>query len=536
MKQQARHRYVPPAPLETSFDEQLYGALRQSPWWMISIAIHVLAFAIVGLLTVEPPPAPEGPRHLVRVESPIEDLEPEQPWEKPQDDPRPLDDQERPEPKIQDAEPDDLNRIDQDLPYDEGPLGDEGLSNADYKGPANNSLVGLGGSAGRMFGDGRGAGRTTDGGGGGGRGTEIAVEDALRWLAAHQSPNGGWESAGFHRWCDLKPVDQGPDGLGKALYDPGVTGLATLAFLGAGYTHRGQHPFAKTVGRALRYLRNVQDAEGCFGPRTSQHYIYNHACAALAMVEAYGMTESRILRGSAQRALDFISLARNPYFAWRYGVRPGDNDTSVTGWMMMALKSAKLINASSVARGHDPLLTLDEESFDGIRTWIDKMTDPDTGRVGYMQRGSSPARPQDMIDRFPSDRSESMTAAGVLARVFIGEDPRRSEMVRKGAELCRRLPPTWEESQGSIDMYYWYYGTLAMYQVGGGAWKDWNAAMKSAIVDHQRRDTTYCLFKGSWDPIGPWGGDGGRVYSTALMAMCLQVYYRYDRVFVGAGN
>ena len=56
------------------------------------------------------------------------------------------------------------------------------------------------------------------------------------------------------------------------------------------------------------------------------------------------MTESPIYKGAAQKALDFISLSRNPYFVWRYGVKPGDNDSSVTGWMMMPLKSAKLIN------------------------------------------------------------------------------------------------------------------------------------------------------------------------------------------------
>ena len=37
--------------------------------------------------------------------------------------------------------------------------------------------------------------------------------------------------------------------------------------------------------------------------------------------------------------------------------------------------------------------------------------------------------------------------------------------------------------------------------------------------------------RGSWDPVGPWGVDGGRVYSTAILAMCLEVYYRYDKVF-----
>ena len=34
---------------------------------------------------------------------------------------------------------------------------------------------------------------------------------------------------------------------------------------------------------------------------------------------------------------------------------------------------------------------------------------------------------------------------------------------------------------------------------------------------------------GSWDPVGPWQFDGGRIYSTALLTMCLQAYYRFER-------
>jgi hypothetical protein len=313
------------------------------------------------------------------------------------------------------------------------------------------------------------------------------------------------------------------------MYDPGVTGLALCAFLGAGYTNRGEHPFAKVVSRGLRYLRNVQDPEGCFGPRTTQHYIYNHATAALAMVEAFGMTESPILKGPAQKALDFIALSRNPYFAWRYGVKPGDNDTSVTGWMMMALKSAKIVNDDAIARGKPAPLAIDLEAFEGIRSWVDKMTDKEYGRVGYITPGSGPARPQDLVDRFPIDKSESMTAAGVLARIFSGENL-RSEAIRKGAALMVSVLPTWNPTDGSIDMYYWYYATLAMYQLGGDHWKRWNEAMLTSIVTSQRMDGDYCQHKGSWDPIDPWGPDGGRVYSTALLAMCLEVYYRYARV------
>jgi hypothetical protein len=36
------------------------------------------------------------------------------------------------------------------------------------------------------------------------------------------------------------------------------------------------------------------------------------------------------------------------------------------------------------------------------------------------------------------------------------------------------------------------------------------------------------LNKGSWSPNTVWGGCGGRVYTTAMATMCLEVYYRYD--------
>ena len=51
--------------------------------------------------------------------------------------------------------------------------------------------------------------------------------------------------------------------------------------------------------------------------------------------------------------------------------------------------------------------------------------------------------------------------------------------------------------------------------------------MEKALLPHQRTDGN---FEGSWDPIGPWGKDGGRVYSTAMGALMLEVYYRYAKV------
>ncbi len=136
-----------------------------------------------------------------------------------------------------------------------------------------------------------------------------------------------------------------------------------------------------------------------------------------------------------------------------------------------------------------------------------------------MTRGVGPARPQELVDRFPADKSASMTAVGVLARVFLGEDPRKSDLIKKGAGIMSKLPPTWNKADGSIDMYYWYYGTLAMFQVGGRSWETWKKAMNKSMVETQRQDTEYCQYKGSWDPVGPWGLDGGRVYSRLLQTL-----------------
>jgi hypothetical protein len=525
MRNQARSLSVDAFARHDDFATQLHDALRKSPWWMLSIAAHVMIALVLSAFTttteaaVKPPPvraaAIDAPEEI-----PPEIIEDEEPIVEPELIPK--------DPTLEPVE--EKPREDNDSEFDEavGPT-DENATGPFDVGPQTNNLLGTAGGA--AFGGGRGSGRSTRGPSGPQRKHDDAVLDGLRWLAAHQSPDGAWGAVDFTNWCDQKPnTGERPDGPGSPSYDVGVSGLALCAFLGAGYTHRGDHEFAKVVRRGLAYLKNAQDPEGCFGPRSSQHYIYNHATASLAMVEAYGMTESNIYKGPAQKALDFISLSRNPYFVWRYGVKPGDNDSSVTGWMMMALKSAKLINQDAQKRGRPAPLTLDEEAFDGIRAWLDKMTDPDYGRVGYVTRGSGPARPQELLDRFPADKSESMTAVGVLARIFMGDDPRKDAMIQKGAALMLKLLPTWNPNDGSIDMYYWYYATLAMFQVGGPTWSAWEKAMEKSMVPAQRKDGTYCGFKGSWDPLDPWSKEGGRVYSTAILTMCLEVYYRYDRV------
>ena len=491
-----------------SFDEALYGTLKAAPWWLASAGAHGVLFLALTLLVGEgaAPPAKADGFQISNSEAPMDLEEPEIP---PEVDPiPPLDQPEKVfDMLVEENLPD--NPV-EDPPEDPSTkLGDPRFqSDVDMEGLGENTGIGVGGDRGGMFGNRPGGGRTRNLRMFGDAGDDV-MHSGLRWLRAHQSRDGSWDGDGFESMCKGNRCG----GPGGPLYDPGLTGLSLLAFLGAGETHKSTK-HGTVVRAGLKYLMSVQDAEGCFGPRTSNHFTYNHAIAALAMAEAYGLTQSPLFKARAQNGIDFISQCQNPYLAWRYGVKPQDNDTSVTGWMVMALKSAKGAG-----------LDVDPGSFEGAKAWLDKVTEPEYGRAGYTARGNGPARPQELMDRFPADRSESLTAVAVLVRVFCGAET-TDEYVRKGADLCLKNLPSWDEAGGTIDLYYWYYGSLAMFQVGGKHWEAWKKAMVPAIVDTQRRDPTDCRL-GSWDPVDPWGPEGGRVYRPALNTMALPGYSRY---------
>jgi hypothetical protein len=318
-----------------------------------------------------------------------------------------------------------------------------------------------------------------------------ALETSLEWLASQQAEDGSWPAERMG---------------GEANYTPGITGLITLAFLEAGHTHlAGKHK--EQVKNGLQYLKGIQDAEGCFGPRVSQHFMYNHAAAALALVEAYKLTESKLFQGPAQKAVNFVHQAQNPYLGWRYGVRDGDNDTSVTGWMTHVLARA---------RGH---LEVDASAFKGALAWVEKMTEPEFGRTGYQQRGGNPARTSEMMERFPAEHSESLTAIGVLVRLDAGSKTAVEPSVQKSVKLISTKLPIWAPKSGTIDFYYWHWGTLAMARVGGDGWLRWQRALVRALLEGQE---TAVHARGSWPADGPWGTIGGRYYTTAMSTLALQ--------------
>ena len=269
-------------------------------------------------------------------------------------------------------------------------------------------------------------------------------------------------------------------------------------------------------------LRSQQQEDtGLIGTDASHHFIYDHVIATLAMCEAYGLSNYRSLKPTAQRAINYLQAHRNPYGCWRYQRQAGDNDMSVTGWAVLACVSAREFG-----------LLIDQKALGYADSYIDEMTDAN-GRIGYIDKGglSSRHRGATEID-FPADRTECMTAVGLLCKCFLGHDPKKSPMMDQQAKVLMRKPPQWSrDTKGSwADHYYWYYGTYAMYQVGGPAWNQWSKAINDAVVKKQRADGNP---KGSWDPEDAWGADGGRVYSTAILALTLEASYRYARVIGG---
>jgi len=497
---------------EATFQETLYAWMESAPWLAISFAAHVLVFFVLTAFPWDSLTKEEPPIIVAHTLMP-DDLLPEEPPEEPDLPVEPIELPDMDEPVLIDSDVLVEDSVDEDV-WTVDPGSDSIGADSAFLDEGLNDVIGITGGGGKF-------GTRTLGRGGmkgtGGRQMEESLDHALSWLANHQSPDGSWDADGFASQCGHLGSDL-CDGPGRAGQDVGVTGLALLAFLGEGDTP-SEGKYRENVAKGIRWLRDQQDPDsGLLGDKATHEFLYGHAIGTLALCEAYYATKSPLLKQTCQTAAYYIQRARNPYSAWRYDVPPmGMNDTSVTGWMVFALKAAE-----------DAGLAVDEGAFEGALSWIDEATDAASGRVGYDETGSLSSRITGVNDHYPAEKGEAMTAVGLLARIFMGQDdPAEYPVLERHATLLERKLPAWDADGFGSDMYYWYYGTYAMYQLGGRHWKTWEASLKPAILDSQRASGDA---KGSWDPIGPWGFSGGRVYSTALMALTEEVYFRYGRL------
>jgi hypothetical protein len=274
-----------------------------------------------------------------------------------------------------------------------------------------------------------------------------------------------------------------------------VTGLALLAFLGAGNTHReGTH--AATVARGIRFLVDRQRADGSLaGDAEFFASLYCHGMATIALAEACAMTGDASLRPSLDRAVRYTLSMQSPSTGgWRYAA--GDRgDTSQLGWQVMVLATARQAGIGGLEAA---------EARAGV--FLQSVS---SGRAGGLAAYRSGERP-----------SVAMTAEALACRLFLGMAPDHPA-VAEAVEMLAASPP----QSASPNAYTWYYATLASFHAGGPQWEAWNGHLQAALLPLQRHDST--RYAGSWDPDPVWGGHGGRVYATAMSAMTLEVYYRH---------
>lgn len=352
---------------------------------------------------------------------------------------------------------------------------------------------------------------------GGSEESEAAVDLALQWLARHQTAAGFWDADAYGAG-QVKFDSEGHDrqNAGRTA-DVGITALAVLAFLGAGHTHQ-TGDYTDNVERALRWLIAQQRSDdGCLAP-SAAHYeqMYCHGMAAYALAEAYGMQPARSeglpLRQPLQRAIDFILETQNDDGGWRYDPVKSDelSDMSMFGWQVMALKRAETAGL--------PIPKAAEEKM--VKFLIDRSLGESKGLAAY----------------YPGQKATaSMTAEALYCKQRFGIRRDNPAAVEAAEHLLKNLP-----RPSQMNVYAWYYAALAMFDYGAvadpdaphdepaarrrrGQWETWNTALRDTLIGTQ---ITQGADTGSWPPTDVWGAYGGRIYSTALATLCLEVYYR----------
>jgi hypothetical protein len=328
--------------------------------------------------------------------------------------------------------------------------------------------------------------------------TEEAVQLGLKWLARFQNPaNGSWSLRG--------PYTNGaPAGMDNQL---SATAMALLALQGAGNTPE-KGDFRRNVLLGWRWLLEQQGEEGNFfrtGFRGQR--FYTDGQCAIALCELYAMTKDPQYKEPAQRVVKYLVDAQSQYGGWKYEPKE-QSDVSVTGWIVMALQSAKMAG-----------IEVPQATFDGVNHFLDTVQQEEGSAYPY-ERNKPP--------------SVAMTAEALLIRQYLGwkrDDPR----LLKGVQTIT-APENLVNFREGRDVYGWYYAAQVAHHMEDEYWERWNSVMREELPKHQVERGRE---SGSWDPNMPtidrWGSYGGRLYVTCLSICMLEVYYRhlplYSRVY-----
>lgn len=156
---------------------------------------------------------------------------------------------------------------------------------------------------------------------------EKAIEKGLAWMVQIQNRDGLWG-------CEKSGAPS-----------TAITGLAVLAMLASGSTPSAG-PYAETIRRAVDRLIAIQTRAGVITrfDSTGMGIFYDHSCATLALAEVYGMRREgedvEPVRQSIESALRYMYDVQNGDGGWGPEGKGSRSDLAVTCSVWMALRAA----------------------------------------------------------------------------------------------------------------------------------------------------------------------------------------------------
>lgn len=145
----------------------------------------------------------------------------------------------------------------------------------------------------------------------------------LVWLGHHQNEDGSWGDGPV--WTEGRVIDR-----------VGVTSLALLSYLEAGYSHLSRDEydgvsFGPRFRKAAQWLLDQQLEDGTF--RAIREPGFEQALATAALSEWHGMTSTSTAKEPVQRALDALCRMQGEDGGW--------GGPAATAWAIFGVRSAE---------------------------------------------------------------------------------------------------------------------------------------------------------------------------------------------------
>ncbi len=355
-----------------------------------------------------------------------------------------------------------------------------------------------------------------------------AVLNALFWFKKHQSDNGQWDVDGYMDNCGENPkcepgtsrtADRG-DG------DCICTAFALLCFMGNGWDHKTPGKFKSTVAKGLDWLKSIQKKDGSFGKCTNN---YSNALCTAAFCEAYAMTMDPSLKEPATRAINYLrkKMVKSGSYTdygcgWSYHEPdPSRIDTNATSACILAMRAGQ-------SAGLDIGNTLE-----GSRDWWTEAwqsVNKNAERIHRFEESTFPSTWNAKLIKTESRRREA--SLGAYTAIFLRMRPGEKRLDTLINAVVKELPQKYP-----CNTLTTYLNTISSFQYGGEQFQKWRAAVIPVLLKAQHGQGTGC-FNGSWDYEDTifHGHETGRLLSTALCCLTLEVFSRYDRVMIQKKN